>query len=199
VQPEHNHIIGQPLPFLKAGSYPFGLLELAKRATLVEKSWTRNEVGVPDTVVEPQHLPRPRCDDSRRNNNDPSLPIMLALIFLFLILGISVSSCTIVQVAGAEPETTHGFGIVNLHLNGFKGQPVTVSTTGLGLTFGGGSTTLGWLREVIITAPDAAKCRVFIVVEKKDDLQALADLLTRDTRLLENICLSSKEAEKWPE
>jgi hypothetical protein len=127
------------------------------------------------------------------------LPIILGLIALFLILGMSVSSCTIVRVAGGEPEITQKFGIVNLQLKGVNGQPLIVSTAGLGLTFGGSSTTLGWLQEVIITAPDAAKCRVFIVVEKKADLENLKDSLATNSIFRGNICIFSKEGAIWPE
>jgi hypothetical protein len=137
-------------------------------------------------------------EETMTTESIPPLSIILGLIALFLILGMSVSSCTIVRVAGTEPEITQKFGIVNLQMKGVNGQPLIVSTAGLGLTFGGSSTTLGWLQEVIITAPDAAKCRVFIVVETKDDLETLKDSLASNRIFHGDICVFSKEGEIWP-
>jgi hypothetical protein len=115
-----------------------------------------------------------------------------------MILLVSLLGCAVIHVTGAKPEIERRVGIVNVQVKEVDDQPAIISTTGFGITLGSNTATLGWLHEVVITAPDAAKCRVFIIVEKKDDIEGLKLTLKEIGRFESKICIISKEGEKWP-
>ncbi len=128
----------------------------------------------------------------------PFTSILMKYVLICVFLCTWSLGCTIVHVAGAKPEVQERFGLVNVQIKGVEGQPLIISTKGFGLTLGGNSVTLGWLREVIITAPDDAKCRIFIVAETKDEIEVLKTMLKEIGRFDKEICIFDKEGDKWP-
>jgi len=113
---------------------------------------------------------------------------------LYIVLGIiTLSGCTRVHIAGSTPSTSWHWGIININLPEESNSPYLVLTEGYGLVSGSKSTSFGWLKELLVITPDAAICRVFIVVETDSDFNDLTSLINKDSNLMKNICIYSKE------
>lgn len=114
----------------------------------------------------------------------------LFALFASALLAIAVlSGCTHVQVYGASVETESKFGIAFVKITPGPNVPSAVITEGVGLTVGSQSTTIGWGKEEVVAFPDAAACRVIILVEK-NSADRLAELLLKNPKLFSNVCVT---------
>jgi len=133
----------------------------------------------------------------RLSRRAPFFDYRLAVLGLVGALLIVTAGCSTVYVSGATPSTSRNFGLVSVQIPNVTAEPVLVATEGFGLTLGSQSATLGWLRELVIVVPDAAKCRVFMIVQTDEELRSLKDTFMHDSKAFENICIFSKEGGKW--
>jgi hypothetical protein len=99
------------------------------------------------------------------------------------------SACTTVRVEGTEPKTASYFGITKLEFNGLYSNPVAVQTTGFGIILGARSTTIGWLEEQLVTAPDASACQIFIFPRNREEGETLKAALITASAKFSNVCI----------
>lgn len=119
--------------------------------------------------------------------------------FLILVLPIlitTITGCTVVHVNGAEWTQTHRFpGITNVQISPIHGQPALVTTEGIGVVAGGSSTSFGWMKEAQVFSDDLSSCSAYVLVHENADLENLKDTL----KMLDRICVFTREGELWPE
>jgi len=100
-----------------------------------------------------------------------------------------LTGCTTVYVHNAEVTSDSRFGILSLKISPEAQGAALITTRGLGLTFGGYSTALGYINETVFFASDATRCRLFILAQTTAEFEAIQSLLQRNGMNAESICL----------
>lgn len=103
-----------------------------------------------------------------------------------------LAACTTVTVHNASVSRFQVPGLTVLQIHPDATDASVVVTQGFGLVFGGRSATLGYLDETVMLVPDAAVCRVFILVRTAEELAALRASL-RDGPLSGPVCVLTQE------
>jgi len=89
-----------------------------------------------------------------------------ALLILFLL---AMSSCTIVQVNGANPVTSFHFGVLKLEPAAGAGS-LSYRSRGFGLVPGLNGVTIGFAREDTVIVFDPDDCRTVVFDAPSDEL-----------------------------
>jgi hypothetical protein len=66
--------------------------------------------------------------------------------------------------------------------------PQLISTQGVGVIVAQRHVALGWMKEIYLEVPDPKDCRLILFVEKKADIDAVANLLSGGGGDLAHIC-----------
>nr|WP_315261314.1 hypothetical protein [uncultured Duganella sp.] len=119
---------------------------------------------------------------------------MLSIAKRLLALALLLSGgCTTVYVENGVINRAPVFTLGGVSISPSNTEPLIVRTTGLGLTIGSHATTLGWVNEVVITAPDTSHCRVYMFVQTKEERVAIEKYLALNARPITNICIFPRE------
>lgn len=110
--------------------------------------------------------------------------MLLATVF-------ALTACSTVEIRNADVFETRHYGLVVLKVQPQATGASLVITSGVGLTLGASSLTLGYLTETAVLASDFNACRAFIVVSDSSQLEALSGLLKQAPQL-QQICLARK-------
>ena len=110
---------------------------------------------------------------------------------------IAITGCAVVHVSGTKPSTSWNIGLVNVQIPQNGETPALIATEGIGFVLAGRAATFGWVKEVVVLAPDSIRCRVFVIVTSDEELRALGEAFSNESKLFENICIFSGEGEIW--
>lgn len=102
--------------------------------------------------------------------------------------------CAVVHVDGADIAISHTYlGLMNVSVTPRQGQATLVATEGIGIVAGAHATSLGWVHETLVMTDDLSACRVYVVIEKNNDLEQLKSALVN----MNNVCIFTKEGRSW--
>ncbi|MBW1649971.1 MAG: hypothetical protein JRJ44_04740 [Deltaproteobacteria bacterium] len=122
--------------------------------------------------------------------------LILKLFIAIILLLSSIYGCAVIRVSG-NPSISSHYGILNVKPQCSGDIPTLITVEGLGAFFGAKSFTLGYNKELIITAPDINQSRIFIVVESKEELNSLKKFLSQNKTLITNPFVFTKKGETW--
>ena len=122
-----------------------------------------------------------------RSGMTAALPLLLAL---------ETAGCASVHLSGSHAKTTQGFGVLNVHVTPVNKLPQVITTQGFGLVASARSVTLGMVRESLVLFPDASQCHTLIIVQNREQFEALRATLTDEPGKLNHICLTTEEVLK---
>ncbi len=125
-------------------------------------------------------------------NNSLILKLFTALILLLS----SIYGCAIIKVSG-NPSISSYYGILNVKPQCSGDIPTLITIEGLGAFLGAKSFTLGYNKELIVTAPDINQSRIFIVVETKEELDSLKEFLSQNKDITNKLTVFTKKGEIW--
>lgn len=115
----------------------------------------------------------------------------LVFVTVFILCG-----CTSIHIHGnGTVKTTSRWGITQINFDPNTSNATIVESRGLGIISTPRGVTLGWLSEVFAAVPEHSRCQVILWIENRTEVESILELLHKDEKSLNNICILNKSGE----